>query len=539
MRDLIAEGLASGRWHVEDGASLTQNLIIDTDVVIVGTGAGGGITAEILSQAGLKVLMLEEGAFRYASRDFHLQESEAYPQLYQESAARQTKDKGITIMQGRTVGGTTVVNWTSCFRTPHWTLEHWQSLGLKSLTVDAMAPWFAQAEQRLKVVDWQVPPNRNNSILRDGAEKVGISWSPIRRNVHGCMNLGYCGMGCAANAKQSMLVTTIPAALNLGARLISRVRVERIRFEGGKATGVEAQALQSDGISPAPWKVSVNARAVVLSGGSINTPAVLLRSKADDPHGLIGKRTFLHPVPISGAVMPEQVEAWAGAPQTIYSDHFLESLPLSGPIGYKVEVPPAHPILTTTTLSGFGESHAHIMQQYPNLHVMLALLRDGFHPESQGGQVQLRSDGSPVLDYPMTSYVWDGVKRAWLTMAELQFAAGAKQVMPIHEHVPAQGYGTWREAKAAIETLPLEVMRARIVSAHVMGGCAMGADASKGWVDHHGKSFAYDGLYVIDGSVFPTSIGANPQLSIYGMSARNAAHLAETLTGKPFAWQIA
>ncbi|WP_374355596.1 GMC family oxidoreductase N-terminal domain-containing protein [Chitinimonas sp.] len=537
LRDVIAAGLASGRWDVRDAAMLQDNLTLSADVVIVGSGAGGGMAAEILALAGLKVVIVEEGALRYASRDFKMREADAYPALYQESAGRQTRDKGITILQGRTVGGSTTVNWTSSFRTPPSTLGFWQSqFGLKALGVEQMAPWFAKAEQRLSVIDWAVEPNANNRVLMKGADKVGIHWSKIRRNVKGCLNLGYCGMGCPANAKQSMLITTIPAALDHGAILLTHARAERVLHSGDHASGLACVAMQADGISPSGKTITIQAKTVVLAGGAINTPALMLRSGLPDPHGLIGRRTFLHPVNVSGAVMPHKVEGWSGAPQSIYSDHFLQTQAIDGAIGYKLETPPLHPVLTAITLSGFGAQHRQIMSQFDRLQVTLALLRDGFHPQSQGGTVGLKRDGTPLLDYPLGDFVWEGMRRAYLTMAELQFAAGAERVLPIHEDAPAGGYRSWSEAKAEIARLPMEVLRAKVVSAHVMGGCGMAAMPQAGVCSDTGQFHQLGGLFVMDGSLFPTSIGANPQLSIYGLAARNASLLARSLTGREVAW---
>jgi choline dehydrogenase-like flavoprotein len=270
----------------------------------------------------------------------------------------------------------------------------------------------------------------------------------------------------------------------------------------------------------------------VVAGGAINSPALLLRSKAPDPSGQLGKRTFLHPTLVSAAIFPQRVEGWAGAPQTVYSDHFLAGA-VDGPIGYKLEAPPLHPLLLATTMSGFGETHAAMMRDFPHTHGMLALLRDGFHEGAPGGVVRLKSDGSPELDYPLSDYVWDGARRALLTMAEIQFAAGAQAVVPAHEM--AQRYRSWSEAKAAIAALPQAVQRTRVVSAHVMGGCAMSGDERLGVTSPDGRYRGLANLSVHDGSLFPTSLGANPQLSIYGLSAKLASSLAADLGGKPAA----
>ncbi|MCE3263649.1 MAG: family oxidoreductase [Pseudoduganella sp.] len=525
--DPIQAGIAAG-WQVIDASTLAQDRSFDADVVIVGTGAGGGVTAEILAQAGLKVLMVEEGALK-SSRDFKMREADAYPALYQESAARQTADKAIKILQGRTVGGSTTVNWTSSFRTPADTLAWWQAkYGLQDYGVEALAPWFRKMEERLHISDWPTPPNANNDLLRRGADKLGIQTALIRRNVNGCWNLGYCGMGCPTNAKQSMLVTTIPAALEKGALLLTRARAERFTLAGGQATALECSALTADGLERTGRRITLKARHFVVAGGAINSPALLLRSGAPDPHQLLGQRTFLHPVVLSIGTYAQPVEAFNGAPQTVYSDHFLHTQAVDGPMGYKLEVGPLHPVLAGTTVSAFGPAHADLMRRFAHVQGLLALLRDGFHPEASGGRVSLRSDGSPQLDYPLTPYFWDGARRALLTMAEIQFAAGADGVRPVHELVD-QPYRNWNEARQAIAALPMQKLLTRVVSAHVMGGCAMTGDAASGVVAPDGLYRGIGNLSVHDGSLFPTSIGANPQLSIYGITARLASGLAQRL----------
>jgi choline dehydrogenase-like flavoprotein len=163
--DPIQAGLARG-WKVIDGATLAEDRTLDADVVIVGSGAGGGVTAEILALSGLSVIVVEEGGL-HSSRDFRMREADAYPALYQESAARRTRDKGITILQGRTVGGSTTVNWTSSFRTPPETLLFWQRrYGLADYTDGGLAPWFALMEARLRIGAWEAAPNENNDLLR-------------------------------------------------------------------------------------------------------------------------------------------------------------------------------------------------------------------------------------------------------------------------------------------------------------------------------------------------------------------------------------
>jgi choline dehydrogenase-like flavoprotein len=528
--DPYAAGLVAG-WNVTDASRLTADLDLETDVAIVGTGAGGGTAAEILAKAGLRVLLIEEGPLK-TTADFRMRESEAYPDLYQESAARKTADKAINILQGRCVGGSTTVNWTSSFRTPEPTLAFWRErYALEDCTPAALQPWFETMERRLGIRPWPVEPNENNAALARGAEALGIPVAAIRRNVKGCWNLGYCGMGCPTGAKQSMLLTTIPAALSAGAVMLTRARVERLMIRGGRAEGVECAAMNPDGIRPGGRRITVRARHVVLAAGAVGSPAVLLRSGAPDPHGLTGTRTFLHPTVVAAAIMAQRVAGYSGAPQSMYSDHFLMRDPIDGPLGFKLETPPLHPVLFSTTLHGFGAFHAELMGEFAQTQALIALLRDGFHPESRGGRVRLRGDGSPVLDYPLNDVVWEGARRAYQTMAEIQFAAGARRVFVVHER--CAGYKTLQEARDGIAALELKPLQARVVSAHVMGGCAMSEDPARGVVNGRGHHHRLAGLSVFDGSVFPTSIGANPQLSIYGLVARNASLLAEELSGRP------
>ena len=531
IQDPIKDGLARG-WKVMGGAFAPSPEQITCDVAIIGSGAGAGITAELLTKAGLKVVIIEEGPLK-SSSDFNQKESEAYPQLYQESAARKTEDKAITILQGRCVGGSTTVNWTSSFRTPAPTLAFWQDkFGLKDYTIDALSPYFEQAERRLNIGPWLTPPNENNDLLRRGAAKLGIPALAIARNVKGCWNLGSCGMGCPTNAKQSMLVTTIPAALDKGAQMLVETRAERFELANGRITALlcssqalnRASALQIRGQAA----TKIIAKHYVLAGGAINSPALLLRSNAPDPHGNLGKHTFLHPVVMSSGVFKQKVEAWAGAPQTIYTDHFLDTQPIDGPIGYKLEAPPLHPVIFASTVPGMGQTQHDLLKAFPHNHTLLALLRDGFHDQSKGGNVKLRSDGSPVLDYPLTDYVMDGARRALLSMMEIQFAAGAVKVLPLHEM--ARAYTTWTEAKDAVNALPMKPLLTKIVSAHVMGGCGLAGTAKQGVTRPDGVHWQIENLSIHDGSLFPTSIGANPQLSVYGVVNRLAQGLATNLT---------
>ena len=189
-----------------------------------------------------------------------------------------------------------------------------------------------------------------------------------------------------------------------------------------------------------------------------------------------------------------------------------------------------HPVIFASTVTGYGPPHAALMREFPNTHVLIALLRDGFHAQSPGGAVHLRADGSPELDYPLNDFVMDGARRALLSMMEIQFAAGARRVLPVHEL--AQPYGSWDEARRAFASLPMKPLLAKVVSAHVMGGCGLAGAPELGVARPDGVHWQLKNLSVHDGSLFPTSVGANPQLSIYGIVNRLAQGLARRLGGR-------
>ena len=299
-----------------------------------------------------------------------------------------------------------------------------------------MAPWFAQAERRLNIGPWLTPPNENNDLLRARRAQARHPAAVIQRNVKGCWNLGSCGMGCPTNAKQSMLVTTIPAALDKGATLLTQTRARAVRAVGRQG----AVALLCEPVARRRH-AGIAARRRASSRGTTSSPAARSTRRrcccarsAPDPHGLLGTRTFLHPVVLSAATFEQTVEGWNGAPQTIYSDHFLDTQPIDGPIGYKLEAPPHAPADLRVDAAGLrpaaGRHAAALSRTRTRCSRCCATAST---QQSPGGQVTLRGDGSPVLDYPLNDFVMDGARRALLSMAEIQFAAGAQTVLPVHE----------------------------------------------------------------------------------------------------------
>lgn len=527
--NLYGKGIDDG-WAVEDAARLESDTHFQADVAIIGTGAGGGTTAQILSEAGFRVILVEEGRL-YHDPDFTMNEQKSYSRLYQEGMTRATADGGIAILQGRCVGGSTTVNWTSSFRTPEATLEHWKDQhGIRDCEPETLSPWFGDREDELNIKTWTTDPNRNNDVLRDGCEALDWDWKTIPRNVKGCWDLGYCGMGCPTNAKQGTLVTSIPASLRRGATLLHSLRAEKLHHSGDRVKYLEATALGQDGVEPTGRRVRIEADHFVVAASAIGSPGLLLRSEVPDPHERLGRRTFLHPVNATVARMPEKVEAYYGAPQSIYSDEFLWRDGVAGRPGFKLEVPPLHPVMAAAVLPDHGEAMAAQADDFPRTQSVIALLRDGFNEDSPGGTVTLRDDGSPQLHYPMSDSLWEGMREAWLRMAECQFAAGASAVRAVH--MDSGYWESWKEARQGIPELPLAIHRARLFTAHQMGGCAMGEDPRHSVVNSYGEHHQLTNLSIHDASIFPTSLGANPQLTVYALAARNSQRLADRLKGQ-------
>jgi choline dehydrogenase-like flavoprotein len=507
---------------VVDG-SKAGDLVLGADVCIIGTGAGGAFAAATLAESGLSVLMIEEGGY-YTHADFTMREKDTVPRLYQEGAARATADGGIAILQGRAVGGTTVVNWTTSFRTPEDVVALWKTKhGVAGFTYADLVPHYDVIEKRLSIAQVSVGSmNPNNRVLYDGCKKLGWQVETLKRNVYACLQTGFCHLGCPVNAKRSMLVTMIPDAIDAGARLVFRARADRLEVEGGEIKRLRGTLLEEDGKKPTGRSFTVKAKRFIVSGGAINSPALLLRSGIDSG-GLVGARTFLHPTVASCAIYEEKIDPFHGAPQSVASHHFAHR---GAEVGFFLEAVPWYPGLAATAKPGFGRAHEELMLRpaFQALHIAIGI--DGFHDDVPGGRVTLRPSGAPLIEYPIVPKLWSAFRFAQKRLAEAQFASGAKKVMTVHE-IPVVMTGKVDEA--AIDAARWEIGSAPVFTAHQMGGCAMGDDPKTSVVRSEDlRHHTIKNLHVVDGSVFPTSLGVNPQESIYGLARLMATRIAAT-----------
>ncbi|HSO35642.1 MAG TPA: GMC family oxidoreductase N-terminal domain-containing protein, partial [Labilithrix sp.] len=356
--------------------------------------------------------------------------------------------------------------------------------------------------------------------LYDGCQKLGWQVDTLKRNVFACMQTGFCHLGCPVNAKRSMLVTLIPDAIDAGARLVFRARADRLESEGGEIKRLHATLLDSEGRKPTGQSLTVKAKRFVISGGAINSPALLLRSGLDSG-GLVGRRTFLHPTVGSAAIYEEKVDPFRGAPQSAASHHFAHR---GEEMGFFLEAVPWYPALAATAVPGFGQAHEEKMKLAAHTALHIAIGIDGFHDDIPGGRVTLRPSGAPLIDYPITARLWSAFRFAQKRLAEMQIASGAKTVMTIQEQpVVMQG----KVDEAAIDAARWETGSTPVFTAHQMGGCAMGDDPKTSVVRSEDlRHHTIRNLHVVDGSVFPTSLGVNPQESIYGLARLMATRIA-------------
>lgn len=495
------------------GRDLTEDQTIDCDVCIIGSGAGGSVLAAGLAEAGKSVVILEAGGW-YTRRDFRLDELEAFAKFYQDNGGRSTSDRAITILQGKSVGGSTTINWTTCFRTPARILSHWAEHFGVDFTDGRLDAHFEAVEARLNIHRWDpAAANNNNRKLLEGCEALGWEAAPLRRNVKGCVNSGYCGMGCPVNGKQAMHLTYIPDAVHAGARLFANTQAERLVVSDGAVSEVRCSVRDEETGRDTGVVLTVRPKIAVCSGGAINSPALLLRSDLNDS-GRVGQRTFLHPVIGVPGIYEEPVNPFYGAPQSIGSHHFIDRGP--DRIGFFLESAPLHPGIASTAQPTFGRAAQSYMARLAHTGILIALHVDGILPGDEGGTVRLGRDGRILVDYPVTAPLVEGFIASHEALCRIGLAAGAQEVGTLHNaplilkseadlsRLAEKQYGAFEHS---------------IFTAHQMGGCGMGADPSVSVVGPDFRHHSLDNLFVVDGSILPTALGVNPSQTIYGLAS--------------------
>jgi choline dehydrogenase-like flavoprotein len=493
------------------------DLVESADVCVIGSGAGGAVAAAELATGGRSVVVLEQG-HHWTREDFTQREDEMLPKLFEEAGLRQSTDGAYTILQGRSVGGSTVHNLCYAFRAPDPILRVWrEEHGLKELTPEALAPSFQRVERNLRVKQiLESELNALNRIIRAGAQKLGYSGFVARHNREGCIGAGYCILGCAYDAKQSMLITYVPRASAAGARIYANARAERIEAEGGRVRRVLGSVVDEDG--RARGSVEVRANVVVLAAGAVASPDLLLRSRLANGSGQVGRNLHLHPSVMLAGFMEEPVHAYRGIPQSYYIDQFID-LERDPHRGYILMPIAGFPVLTGVNLPGFGRAHFAQLARFSRMVGLLALLHD-----RSGGRVESgRSLAKPSISYRMEESDRSQLSEALVHIAKVLFAGGAKSVLAPYWREPFElGPG---DDLAVLERRGVREGEIGLASTHPQSTCRMGADPGTSVVNAWGESHEVPGLFIADMSVFPTSLGAPPQLTTAALADRTASHI--------------
>lgn len=460
------------------------------DVVIVGSGAGGGTVAQELAplaRQGKRILVLEQGE-RIADHRCTGRELEMARQLYADDGGFLTADGTMTLAFGRAYGGSTVVYTGTSMQPPERVIRAWNVPGLEHADLDARARKFAKQNNVHYLTDDLL--NDNNRLFAEGARKAGYNPEQFPINVKDCRGCSLCNLGCANGAKQGTHRVQLPKAERAGVEVITGAEVLRI----------ENHAVVAN-ISAGERRI--RAKIIVLAGGAVGTPALLLRSLLKLPRG-VGKGFTCHPAHILVAEHPHAITNDVGHPKSFFVDRAVEE-------GFVLESCMYFPFTTAKNLAGFGAAHSTLMHAFPRLQMILVLACDKATP---GNRVTVDRDGKPRVEYRFTRKTIDAMVRATKASARIFFAAGALRV-----HAPSAD-PPLLESPDEIERIDarhFKLGKISVSAAHLMGGCGMGTVT-----DSRGRVHGLPWLRVADASLFPDSLEINPYLTIMALADRVA-----------------
>jgi len=499
-------GLPAG---LVEECDVSSDLTVTCDVVIVGSGAGGATMAAELAEAGIDVVVVEEGGY-HPTESFTPSVGHALRNLYRDAGAQSAfGSPPILFSEGRCVGGSTVINGGMCWRTPDAVLERWTREGVVEITPSAMSRHFTKVEGRINVA-YPDPGSigRDQALLKEGADRFGWKIIPNLRNQVHCGGCNICTLGCPTGAKRSMLVTYLPRALATGARLFADCRVERITRRGKRATGVEGRFIRPGG--RAGPRLTIRAGVVIAACGAVQTPALLWRSGFRSPSGQLGRNLSLHPNAKIVALFDSEVYGWQGVHQAYQVREFMDE----GILITAINLPPS---LLSLGLPQHGVGLGELMHDYNRMVVAGCLIED-----SVTGRVQVRPGAGPVVSYQITEQDASRIVRGITLTSELMFAAGARRILLPFAGVPDL---LGPNDLAALRDSIIPRQDIELLTVHLMGTARMSDDRGRGVVSSFGAFHDAEGLFVADASLFPGPIGVNPMETILALVTRNAEWL--------------
>jgi len=494
---------------------------LTADVVVVGSGAGGSVIAAELQRSGRSVMVLELGGYRNEA-DFKQLEVPGMFELYLGGGMLSSEDGSIAILAGSTLGGGTVVNYMNCLRTPEPVRREWREHGIEGIDEPAYDEHIDAVMKRINATDEATTQNRQHRKLIHALDELGMDHRPIVRNVdptcedpHVC---GYCLAGCQRGCKQSTMKTYLQDASDAGARVVVNCHADRVLVQEGRAAGVQATVTHPDG---ALTELTVHAPTVVVACGAVESPALLLRSGIGGPAA--GKHLRLHPATIVNGIYDEPIDAWDGQIQSEVSDHFADC---EGQWGFLIESVGATPVLHAGALPWTdGERHKREFARMFRHHApFLSVARDRGE-----GEVVLDDHGQAVVRWSLSDEVDRRLMiRAHVELARLHHAAGAPEIRTLHAEElswRADSGEPFEDFVGRIERAPYGPADLAVFTAHQMGSCRLGSDAQTSVADGRGELHDVSGVWIGDGSAFPTAPGVNPMVSIMSLAHRTAAEI--------------
>jgi choline dehydrogenase-like flavoprotein len=494
---------------------------LGADVVIVGSGSGGSVIAAGLASRGLDVVVLEAAGY-FSESDFTQLELPAYQRMYWRGGPNPTAEGNVSLLAGTTLGGGTTINWTNCLRTRPWVREQWANeYGLEGVGGPEFDRHLDAVMERISANADCSDLNGTQERIREGADALGWSFETIIRNAdrqrYSPETAGYMGFGDQSGSKQSADRTWLADAQEHGATFLTHARAARILTKDGRATGVEAVWQAPDGRGA---QVTIKAPRVVIACGSLESPALLRRSDIGGP--AVGSNLYLHPTTVIGGVYGTDQRAWWGPPQAGLCDEFADT---GEGYGFLIEASQYAPgLIGSATPWISAVDHKQRMEQYCFTATFIGLTRD-----RTGGRVDVDSDGEAVPTYAVTDPLdQENLRRGIEAQVRLHEAAGAHQILPLA--VGAQGWRRGDDFETFIERIqriPLRAGGFTLFSAHQMGTCRMGTDPSTSVAGPWGELHDTKGVWIGDGSAFPTSSGTNPMVSIMALAHRTAEAIAK------------